>query len=49
MADGITWTTCPLTGGGSEIRRKDFDGLAVCLISRGVVLLGARPQPGSGH
>ena len=34
MADGITWDDLPteLAGPGTEIRRRDFDGLAVCLI-----------------
>lgn len=34
MADGITWEDLPieLAGPGTEIRRQDFDGLAICLI-----------------
>jgi hypothetical protein len=34
MADGITWDDLPteLEGPGTEIRRRDFGGLAVCLI-----------------
>jgi hypothetical protein len=34
MADGITWDDLPteLAGPGTEIRRQDYDGLAICLI-----------------
>jgi hypothetical protein len=34
MADGLTWDDLPteLAGPGVEIRRKDADGLALCLI-----------------
>lgn len=34
MADGITWDDLPteLAGPGTEIRRQDHDGLAICLI-----------------
>ncbi|MGH2892703.1 MAG: hypothetical protein ACRDPM_05465 [Solirubrobacteraceae bacterium] len=34
MADGITWDDLPteLAGPGTEIRRRDYDGLAMCLI-----------------
>jgi len=34
MADGLTWNDLPavLTGPGTEIRRQDFGGLAVCLL-----------------
>jgi hypothetical protein len=34
MADGLTWESLriELTGPGTEIRREDFDGLAMCLI-----------------
>lgn len=34
MADGLTWNDLPavLKGAGTEIRRKDFGGLAICLI-----------------
>jgi hypothetical protein len=34
MADGLTWDDMPtvLQGPGAEIRRRDFDGLAIALI-----------------
>jgi hypothetical protein len=34
MTDGLAWDDLPsdLEGSGVAIRRKDFDGLAMCLI-----------------
>jgi hypothetical protein len=34
MPDGISWGDLPteLEGAGTEIRRQDYDGLAICLL-----------------
>jgi hypothetical protein len=44
MADGLTWDDLPteLEGPGTEIRRKDFGGLAICLIR---LQVGLRTDP----
>ena len=44
MGDGLTWNDLPtvLEGPGTEIRRKDFGGLAMCLIR---LRAGVRTDP----
>ncbi len=48
MTDGLAWDDLPsdLEGPGVTIRRKDFDGLAMCLIR--MEAGGQRDREGSG-